>query len=152
MKKILKIGKNRNKARIWIEGQALASMGWNKGDQFVASFGSNGSQGEEHVRTADVVTELLVKADANRQAASNSPQTSEWSEGVAAGLLEAAGIISDVERITFSGMCYLVAKHHKDEGDVFSRYEDYGDAKRDFDDSLAGYDLVDLAVIIDSSD
>lgn len=34
MTKILKIGTNRGKARIWIEGQALASQGWKKGDEF----------------------------------------------------------------------------------------------------------------------
>tara|TARA_R110002167_G_scaffold294935_3_gene499537 strand:+ start:3384 stop:4475 length:1092 start_codon:yes stop_codon:yes gene_type:complete len=38
MKKTLKIGRNRDKARIWIEGQALAAEGWKKGDEFVALF------------------------------------------------------------------------------------------------------------------
>ena len=38
MKKTLRIGSNRGKARIWIEGSALASNGWNKGDQFLAYF------------------------------------------------------------------------------------------------------------------
>jgi len=41
MKKTLKIGSNRGKARIWIEGQALASMGWNKGDTFFPVFGED---------------------------------------------------------------------------------------------------------------
>ena len=38
MKKTLRIGKNRNKPRIWIEGAALAKSGWNNGDQFICEF------------------------------------------------------------------------------------------------------------------
>ena len=32
--KTLKIGRNRGKSRLWIEGSALLSMGWTKGRQF----------------------------------------------------------------------------------------------------------------------
>jgi hypothetical protein len=42
MQRILKIGTNRNKPRIWIEGQALAAQGWTKGDTFDCHF-LNGS-------------------------------------------------------------------------------------------------------------
>ncbi len=38
MKKTLRIGKNRSKARIWIEGQALAAEGWERGDEFYSRF------------------------------------------------------------------------------------------------------------------
>jgi hypothetical protein len=38
MKKTLRIGSNRGKARIWIEGQSLASKGWKVGDSFVSYF------------------------------------------------------------------------------------------------------------------
>lgn len=33
-----RIGKNRGKARIWIEGKALAAAGWSKGKRFEAAF------------------------------------------------------------------------------------------------------------------
>lgn len=42
MKKKLKIGMNRGKPRIWIEGKALANMGWNNGDSFTAEFADDG--------------------------------------------------------------------------------------------------------------
>lgn len=41
MNKTLRIGRNRNKARIWIEGAALSSMGWKKGDSFNCTFENN---------------------------------------------------------------------------------------------------------------
>ena len=33
-----KIGTNKNKARIWIEGAVLSSQGWKKGDEFICQF------------------------------------------------------------------------------------------------------------------
>ena len=38
MQKILKIGNNRDKPRIWIEGTPLSATGWNKGDRFDCNF------------------------------------------------------------------------------------------------------------------
>ncbi len=38
MQKIIKIGTNRKKARLWLEGQCLLAMGWEKGDYFIAEF------------------------------------------------------------------------------------------------------------------
>lgn len=41
MKRIQKIGSNRGKDRIWIEGQCLLSMGWTKGTRFNCEFQQN---------------------------------------------------------------------------------------------------------------
>lgn len=38
MNKTLRIGTNRGKARIWIEGQALMAQGWKKGDSYHCDF------------------------------------------------------------------------------------------------------------------
>jgi hypothetical protein len=41
LKRVQKIGSNRGLPRIWIEGQALAVMGWNKGTSFECRFHNN---------------------------------------------------------------------------------------------------------------
>jgi hypothetical protein len=38
MKRIQKIGSNRGLPRIWIEGAALAAMGWHRGTRFTCEF------------------------------------------------------------------------------------------------------------------
>jgi hypothetical protein len=38
MKRIQKIGSNRGQPRIWIEGQCLSSMGWNRGQRYECQF------------------------------------------------------------------------------------------------------------------
>ncbi len=38
MKRVQKIGRNRDTPRVWIEGQALIAMGWQRGDRFDCEF------------------------------------------------------------------------------------------------------------------
>ena len=35
-----KIGRNRGKSRLWLEGACLADAGWKRGDRFAISFGA----------------------------------------------------------------------------------------------------------------
>lgn len=42
MKKVIKIGRNRGKARLWLEGKALQQAGWNPAEHYDLHYGEDG--------------------------------------------------------------------------------------------------------------
>lgn len=65
-----KIGRNRGKARLWIEGAALADAGWKKGDAFSAEFFLDKlvyrKPGEENRKVAGTADRPIIDTNTDR--------------------------------------------------------------------------------------